>query len=244
MRKLLFSIIGLFFIAINLNAQDNSLGTEQVKMLSQYFQKLNPTLYEIKSDGSFDLKFNTFRGSPYENNKFVVGSVIDGIKKTQSKMYLRYNMYSDEIEIKTNIYIPKAEALIKEAGISCILNNISYYYLGFINEKGTKKYGYLKLIYKGSNYSLYQRLSSHFIPKEDSHDNSYRQPKPASFEKKATYYLKHGNNISFLPTRKKLLYKNYSEMSNILKSYIKKTHPSLKNKSDLIGLVRFLDTKN
>lgn len=245
MRKLLFPTFLLFFIVLNLNAQDNlSLTTEQIQILKNQLKNLNPNLYHLKSDGSLELKLGTFRGSPFENKEFTAGATIDKVNKTKLKAFIRYNMFSDEIEVKSNLYSKKAKALIKTSNLSCVINGTHYHYLNFTNENRAKKYGYLKLIFKGNKYNLYERLTSKYTPKEEDPDSSYRKPEPASFEKKVTYYLKHGNNISFLPTRKKLLYKNYSEMSNILKSYIKKTHPSLKNKSDLIGLVRFLDTKN
>ncbi len=242
MKKLLIATLLFTFVFSNISAQ-NGVNNGQAKMLNQHLQLVNPSLFEKKSDGTFDLNFKNFKGSPFEKNEFVSGTIVDASNKTQTKMYLRYNMYSDEIEIKSNIYMPKANALLKLADLGCIINNVKYNYLGFTNDEGTQKYGYLKLIYKGVNYSLYQRLKSRYIPKEDDHDTSYRRPQPARFEKNITYYLKHDGKITSIPSSKRILFRNYSSISHVLKPYVKKLRPRLKDQNDLLRLVKYLDNK-
>ena len=241
MKKLLFTAIIIALNFSNASAQDDT-AANQYKMLNQHLHSVNPYLFEKDDNGQLKLNFNNFKGSPYENNKYVSGLLVDELNNKKTKVYLRYNIYNDQIEMKTDIYHP-AEAVLREADISCVMNGLSYHFLTFTNDRGSKIDGYLVLLFKGKNYSLYKRLTSKFTPKEEEIDNSYRKAKKASFSLKVSYYIKQGNNISYLPYKKKKLLKNYPELNKNLKTYINKTHPNLKKKDDLIGLVRYLDTQ-
>ena len=204
----------------------------------------NPELFKKNNDGKFILNFNNFRGSPYESNEYLFGHVTDEISQKSVNLFLRYNVYNDIIELKASLEKDeKTIALLKKGDISCVINGKTYNYFNFTNEEGVNKDGYLKLIHKGTNFSLYKRLTARFKAKEMG-DNSYKKQKPATFSKRTSYYLKQGNKVTFLPKKKKALLNNFPSLSKTLKTYLSKVHPNLKNEKDLVSLVKFLDSNN
>lgn len=240
MKKILLTAI-VITLNFTFTIAQNDSASNQYKMLNQHLHNINPYLFEKGENGTYQLNFRAFKGSPYENNKFFTGFITDELNNKKTKMYLRYNIYNDNIEMKADFYHP-AEALLKKNDISCEMNGNSYHFLTFTSDKGYELDGYLILLYKGENYSLYQRLTARFIPKEIGVDNSYKRPKQAKFEQRISYYLKKDGKITYFPYKKRALLKSYPTLSGILKPYISKARPNLKNKSDLIGLVRHLDS--
>ena len=80
-------------------------------------------------------------GSPYLNEEFSRGTI-----KTSSKSYpslLRYNAYTDAIEIKLDAN--KTTQLLLEEGISAVINNQEYKYLNFKSGNSVKN-GYFNII--------------------------------------------------------------------------------------------------
>ncbi|MEM9648769.1 MAG: hypothetical protein AAF969_09820, partial [Bacteroidota bacterium] len=60
-------------------------------------------------------------GSIYFNDRFISGEIRFNGKKERD-MYMRYNAFNDEFEIKnTNLQEDKALALLKNVNISCVL---------------------------------------------------------------------------------------------------------------------------
>jgi len=204
----------------------------------------NPEIFKKDDGGKSILDFGNLKGSPYENNDFLFGHVTDELTNKSVNLFLRYNIYNDNIELKASLETgEKIIALLKKDDISCVISGKSYYYLNFKDEEGSNKEGYLKLRYKGENYSLYQRLTAYFTPRQKG-DNSYKKLKPATFKKRTAYYLKQGNKVTFLPKKKKALLSNFPSLSKTLKTYLSKVHPNLKNEKDLVSLVKFLDSNN
>ena len=248
-------LVLLILVSFGLKAQDqaaNKINAGQLNqkfsysadlLLSQQLRRYNPDLFKENANGTYTLNYKLIKGSPYENNHFQFGKIIDEKNNKLTNTYLRYNIYGDEIELKNSLNNTKAKALLKKHDISCIIKGVHYKYLTFKNNKNIELDGYLKLLYKGKNYNLYQRLTSKFTPKQEA-ENSFTQAIPATFDTNISYYLKQNNGaISFFPNKKRFLLKKFPALSKSLKKYINKYQIRLKDKNDLISLVRFLDTK-
>jgi len=245
MKKILLSFLLVLFVSILGLAQE----TVQQSLRFSYSENFqpnknlrnsNPELFKQKPNGTYILDYINIKGSPYENNAFTIGKVTDESSNKSINLYLRYDMYNDIFELKANLHDNKTAALLKINDLSCKMGNDAYYYLSFIDENHKELNGYLKLLYKGKKYSLYQRLTSHFTPRKEA-INSFTPPVPPTFGKKVSYYVKQGETISFLPYKKKHLLKKYPSQSKVIKTYLSRTRPNLRKKNDLISFVRFLD---
>jgi len=254
MNRILLSISLSFFALLNIKAQDQAasrIGAGQLAqkfsysadlLLSQQLRRYNPDLFKLNESGNYVLNYKLIKGSPYENNQYQPGKIIDEKYHKSTNMFLRYNIYGDEIEIKKSLN-SKAKALLKKHDISCVIKGIPYKFLTFKNSANREIDGYLKLLYKGTKYSLYERLTSRFTPKQEA-ENSFTQATQAFFDTSISYYIEHNGSITFFPNKKKYLIKKYLTLSKGIKSYIKKHHTRLKEKNDMIGLVIFLNKTN
>ena len=71
-----------------------------------------------------------FNGDPYLDSKFYESTVVYFGKTLKEKIFLRYNAFSDEMEMSEKANTQKTgQALIKNSKISCIINKQVYKYL-------------------------------------------------------------------------------------------------------------------
>lgn len=210
-------------------------------LLEQKLRRFNPDIFKPNAKGKYVLDFNHLKGSPYEKNTFSFGHVTDEISNKSVNLYLRYNIYNDEIELKASLQPnEKTIALLKKHDISCVINGRFYKYASFNNEKNKTKDGYLIEIYKGKNYNLYKRLTSTFTPKKIP-KNSYSQIELATFDTKVTYYLQKGNSITYLSNKKKILLREFNN-NFAAKNILRNKGSKLKKENDFLQFVKSLDT--
>jgi len=254
MKNIFLPLVLLILVSLGLNAQDqaaNNISAGQLNqkfsfsadlLLSQQLRRYNPDLFVKNENGKYVLNYKLIKGSPYEKNTFSFGHVTDEISNKSVNLYLRYNIYNDEIELKASLESgKKTVALLKKHDISCTINGKYYKYASFINKNNKTKDGYLIEIYKGKNYNLYKRLTSTFTPKKIP-ENSYSQIEPASFSTNIYYYLQKDNkSITYLPSKKKYLirlFKNNTSLKNLLRH----KNSNLKQEGDFLQIVKSLDS--
>ncbi len=213
-------------------------------LFEEKLRNFNPDLFKPNESGEFVLDFKNFNGSPYEVNSFLFGFVTDEQSNKSVNLYLRYNIYNDEVELKSTLDPDeKLIALLKEHDISCTINGKYYQFASFNDEKNEAINGYLIQIYKGKNYQLFKRLKSTFTPKKVS-ENSFTQAIPAKFDTTVSYYIKQGASILYLPEKKKLLLAEYSNQKSLVKNYLSTKSKTLKDETDFIDFVKLLDSSN
>ena len=79
------------------------------------------------------------KGSPYFITSFTLGSLKQKEEIISKTLYLRYNAFSDEVEIGLSPHQEKAEeAVLKRNDIECTIGNESYQYRLF-KDKTNKK---------------------------------------------------------------------------------------------------------
>lgn len=257
MKKALTSLVATILLFTNVFAQDDAVARINAGQLAfnkftypnnilfeQKLRNFNPDLFKSNQSGEFVLDFKNFKGSPYEMNDFSFGFVTDEQSNKSVNLFLRYNIYNDEIELK--ITLEKDEkiiALLKEHDISCTINGKYYQLASFNDEKNEAINGYLIQIYKGKIFQLFKHLKSTFTPKKVS-ENSFTQPIPARFDTSVSYYLKQGESFQYLPEKKKLLLAKFGNQNVALKNYLNSKSATLKDEIDFIELVKQLDSSN
>lgn len=184
-----------------------------------------------------------YDGTPYNNESFLLGNIYIKDELSASDVALRFNIYSDEIEIKESLQADddKINALIKSPDISVTILRDKYYYVS--KGKGLEKGGYFQVLTTGKKYSLYKKLGKKYYPARKA-KTSFEQDVPAKFDDRATYFI-HFNNGGMveLPDSKKKAYKVFGKSESEVKEYCKERKLDISKEKDLKRVVLYLDNK-
>jgi len=248
MKHLILNMAILLITACSLYSQNNLMNAERLELFGRELAKHqhsrgSSNIYKLNEQGEYVINFDIIKGSPYENNNFLMGLLVDEVGHKNVNIYLRYNIYNDVIEFKEELYSPNTLALLKQKDISCVINGMAYKYLTFTNESNTELDGYLKVLYAGKNYSAYQHLSSHFTPKQAA-ENSFIPGVVPTFDTKSQYFIQQGDSISPLPYKRKEIYKKFPDQADALKPFFSKNKKNLRSAEGAKALTQFLDSKS
>ena len=226
--KFLFTLLFLIFSIFYTSAQF----AEETKTISQL-------LNSIRKNGSNDVvELSKIKGSPYENDAFILGKAANKKTIDSKPYYLRYNIYNDIIEVKEE---NSTIGLIQSLNIYAVINNREYHYEIYSDDNEKTDEGYFISLYKSEKVNVYKRKIKEFIEEQPAKD-SFRQATPPSFKDAEFYYFKKGRVLILLSTKKKEFIKNFPEHKNEITSYIKTEKINLKSEKDLIQLFKYYDS--
>jgi hypothetical protein len=186
-----------------------------------------------------NLTLEDIDGTIYLNENFTLGSLYEDGEEFK-KLYMRYDAYNDEVELKETLGSNVVRAMVKHPIYSCAVNGNEYYYLGYTDEDGNPQKGYLTPVVTGDDYTLFVKHIKVFKegkPAKTSLDNSF----PHRFLDKTEYYVsKTGDVPMFMKTRKSELLSMFSEEDQkAIKSYIKDKRPNVNDGDDLRNLFAY-----
>lgn len=230
--KYLFILLLVFF-ALNITV------AQVVK--SYYNSNYYGAIYIPSGNSNIAIDLSTVKGSPYDNDKFQLGKVLNKLTGESQTFYIRYNIFNDVVELKETPNSPKISGLVKSLNIYAKLNNRKYHYELYENDKSKNNEGYFILMNKGKNISLYLQKSKEFKAKVIAQD-SYHKEKPAIFKDSEKYYFKKDIVLLPLSTNKKDLLIQLSDKENELKKYIKSEKINLKKEKDFVKLFNYYDS--
>lgn len=196
-----------------------------------------------EKDAAFGLtqqQFEDTKGSPYSNEDFLEGKIFKDDKLVKSDIAMRYNLFSDEIEIKNSVSDKTYSALLRDPDIFVKIFNDIYVFIPFegSNEKGH----YFKVSSEGKNFNLYKKES--VVYKEPYYAKStYDVSRSAEWAKSVSYYLvsKKGDFYELPNSRSKII-KAMSSKGKEVKTFMKKEKLDLDEESDLIKLVNYYNS--
>lgn len=224
MKKTVFPliIIGLF-----INATALGQATTRVDLPTEYVR--NTTV------GNNTLPENV-QGSPYFTEGFVAGKVFTEKGDPYSAM-LRYNGYSDQIEMKD---MDKTIALLKRDYISATIAGKKYAIKKY-QAKNSEKQGYFVVLNSGDIQLLIKQEKEFVEGKEAS--TSYGNKVPPKFAEKTTYYIKNGE-LAAVPTKlKKKDILGILENKKELADFVSSNGLKLKKEAEVIKLLNFANQK-
>ena len=177
------------------------------------------------------------QGSPYLNDEFVDGSVYTVNKQKFTDIPLRYNVYNDAVEFKSE------DGKVLEMDSPELVEKVEFggntmVYLPFSNLKKIRN-GFFIVVVEG-NASLYYKPE--IIYKEAVHPAAYKDAEPAMFIKKSDkYYIKIGTSQAKLIASKSDFSEIFNEKWAQTETFIKKNKTKI-NLEDLKELVNFFNT--
>jgi len=197
-------------------------------------------LYVPSGDSNIALDLSTVKGSPYDNDKFQLGKILNKLTRESQTFYIRYNIFNDVVELKETPNSPKISGLVNSLNIYAKVNNKEYHYELYETDNSKNSEGYFILLNKGKNISLYLQKSKEFKDKVIAKD-SYHKEKPATFKDSEKFYFKKGKSLVQVSSKKKVFLKKFPESSNEVSKYMKSEKIDLKSEKDLIKLFKYLD---
>lgn len=184
-----------------------------------------------------------YDGSPYNSTTFLLGNIYINNELTKSDVAMRYNIYSDEMQVKETLQSEDKDitALIKSPDISVTILKDKFIYVP--KGKGLEKGGYFQVETNGKTYSLYKKLGKEYFEASKA-KTSFERDVPAKFEDRITYYIHFSNGgMVFLPKSKKKRYKAFGESEAMVKAYAKERKLDITNEEDLKRVIVYLDNK-
>ena len=187
---------------------------------------------------------NKIKGSPYFDNTFKISEVNYFGTLLNEKIYLRYNAFSDEMESSLNSASDSKNILIKNNKVFCIINGKTYRYLGFKSENNPPAVGYLKELFNGQIFDLYERKTKVYMEATVAR-TSLERSFPARFISKTEYYYSVNNReLNQIKLSKRKILSNLKSHSDLIKSFLVSHGEKLKSSNDLIEMFKFLEKKN
>ncbi len=222
MNRLKIVITGAVFgLLINANAQST-----RVEVPTEVFRN------ELR-DGGLPAKYN---GSPYLNDEFVPGKIIMENTNEYSNGMLRFNAYSDQIEIKK---ADQTSVLLKRPYIKAEINNEIIAIKPF-NEDGRVKNAYFIVLTDGK-YTLLRKEDKIFYPEENDLSSTYSSAKPPRFVDDPKYFFSVNNEpAEKIKLKKKAILKKLSAEDNA-DAIISEKSLNLNKSEDIIQLLNELN---
>lgn len=197
-----------------------------------------------KEDGNkVDIK--KVKGSPYFATAFVPGEV--RYKDKEAKNFqLRYNAFSDEIEVKEKPNTVNYQALLKTPDISATFLGNEYRYLpAFKKENGDQASGYLMVLHKGEKYTLYVQKRKEFREGREAR-TSFESGFPDKFVDEINYFIAEGSQtpVFFKPSKKALHEYAGSIDKKELKKFLKDQDLDPDKEEDLAEIFKYFETRS
>lgn len=227
MKKVIFSfVILLLFVSSSFAQVDYQISSA----LDLYRANKMAT-----GDFSQTISEENIDGSPYLNDEFIAGTVFTTSKLQYVDVPLRYNIFNDDIEFRTN------ENKIMAMATPEIIERVTFgeyemVYAPFASQKKIKR-GFFKVVLKG-NISLYARPQ--ILYQQPEEPGAYKEAKPAKFVTKPdTYYFRNGKNEAIKVDKKSEVIDFFPAHNDEVATFIKKNKIKTNKEADLKELVEY-----
>ena len=210
----------------------------------EYFDNFRTIMNTRNKNGSSTVE--NVKGSPYDNENFLKGTIIFG-EKTYKNVWLRYNIYADEVEVKINASKDKNEeiyALNRDPEISFIIKDEKIRYTDLLRKnKRDKTSGNIVVLFEGENYALYKKKLKLYKESKKA-TTSLQRSFPARFIDSEEYYVKIAEQTPVLIKLKLGDILNFlnDDKKNNVKNYVKENKIAVKKIPQLIQLLKYIDT--
>jgi len=203
----------------------------------------------LKSDGK-TFKYNDINGSPYIDNRqelkyeIPIGKLYTSKFKLVNTLFLRYNAFTDNMELSTiddgiDYYILK-----KKSNSWYIVLGENKYRAYEFSSNGQNQIGFFSIVSeKDTNqYSLLKKEKIIF-KNEVKEKNGFLSSFPAEFRRiKDTYFVKIKERVIRIPKKKKDFFNLFSTKQNELKKFINKNKLKITREKDLFEIINYYNS--
>ncbi len=202
----------------------------------QYTENTNEEIqnYTIRAKS---INLDNTKGSPFENDEFVLGSILSDNSTLISNVYLRYNAHQDEFQIKPTLNVPdmNVQAIKKSTDFFIKMGDEIYTYK--LPQDGFG--GYYQILVEGNNVDLLKKISKKFIEGQNS-VTMMTGNHPNRLIDESSYVVSKDNKIiEVTGSKNKILEAIAGDQKNELKKYTKSEKLNVKKEEDLIKVVNY-----
>jgi len=240
-KILLLAIFSTIFISY---AQDMKTGyldaTSQVmNTLQEHILSTNLISMTIDDEDKSNVVLSEAKGSPFLNQKFESGTVKIISSNDSFGFQMRYNIYSDEIEIQ-DLEKNKLIPVKKESDYVCYIGKDTFKYFEYTDSNAEVTNGYfVELV--ANKASLFLNYKSKFHPAQPA-SSPLLQDKPARFFTSKTYYLFYKEELKLISLKSKKFLESFGILKNQIDSFMKSNKLKPINEADLIKIINYFNS--
>ena len=245
MRVLILSFLCCLSIVFISNAQAVVGEPNQYESTWRSVQVIRDILNKKSKDNPID--FKDIKGSPYLNQKFKMGEYVAN-GKSLGNFYLRYNIYSDEIEVIDEKELNISDGEIKDLGAflkiddsHAIIDNQKFNLVNYVDKNDDFQKAYFQELYSNNGTTLLKRFRCVLTPAQKAQTFN-EADRAAKFNIYEDYYLqtKESQYPELLSLKKSKIVKAFKGKEKSAKEYIATNKLNLKKEDDLVKLIQFV----
>lgn len=178
-------------------------------------------------------------GSPYLNDEFIKGTVYTTSQTKYVDVLLRYNIFSEQIEFKSDD--GPVQALVAPETVEMIeLGNYKIVYVPYALARKIRRSFFMQ-IENGDKAVLLSRPQVFF--EDAKKPAAYQDAEPPKFIRKSDeYYIRIGKEAAVLISNKKDLEEVFPDHKNKVDSFIKKNKVKPNKPERMVKLVRYYNS--
>ncbi|MEM6718621.1 MAG: hypothetical protein AAF611_04885 [Bacteroidota bacterium] len=234
----LLPIAFLVLFANSLIAQISG-APRQFESTSQVYDELFKIMNTRERD-AYEIDWDNVKGSPYLHEEYKLAQFFVG-QKAYGNVMMRFNTYTDEIELMPQQGEEEVGALMKLDDSKIIFGNKTLKLFSYKDEDGNAEKGYFLVLNTAENVKLLLRKKCVFSPSEKAPTANQADRKAKFTQYDYFYILKDGMPVQVTP-KKKAIVKIFPEKKNEIKDYIKSEKLKLKKQQDFAKLVDYIAT--
>lgn len=216
-----------------------SLGVFAQKMTSDEVSQ--NTYISNKTTPIFKGYKNT-QGSIYANEDFQLGSIIKDGKVVANNVGLRYNVQSEEIELKSNLNSAATVANVVQKNSNIHVRIVNNLFVYLVSPDKNQKAGYFMVKEEGEKLTIYKKIIKDFVEGKKS-VNSYSRDVPDTFkEKEQLYIVSETGSLTKLPKSKGKRKKIFQANEEAMKTFIDTNNLNLRKDIDFFKAVAHFNT--
>jgi len=203
--KILFLFLSIVFSASSQTVLQEAPKGDDILAFANFMAKRNPLNDLIFSEvRTRNLVFDpTTVGSPYFNEEFQSCELYYK-EEFAEKLYYRYNMHNDEVELKESPLSETVFALNLDRNITLKAEDLILSLETLNTPKQGVRNGYVNVLYSGKNFKVYERVKTKF--KEGVKAvNSMVRSTPDKFNQFIEYYYQINDErlLQYLPNKRR-----------------------------------------
>ncbi len=179
-------------------------------------------------------------GTPYLNQNFETGSLLNESTVLVSNVVLRYNALHDEFQVKQSVSESdeRLQAVRKTSELFVKMGDDIYTYLLPVNGAG----GYYNILFEGNKINLYKKDSKKFVEGAKS-VNMMTGDHPNRLVDESSYFIiiDDGELVELTGSRNRKLQAIAGKKRNELRKYVKENNLNVNREEDLIQAVNYFN---
>ncbi|AXG68366.1 hypothetical protein KORDIASMS9_00581 [Kordia sp. SMS9] len=187
---------------------------------------------------AYEIDWENVKGSPYLHEEYKLAKFYVA-NKSYGNIMMRFNTYTDEVELMPEEIDGEIGALMKIDGSRVAFGNKMLKLLSYTDEDGNADKGYFLVLNSADNLNLLLKKKCIFSPNEKALTANQADRKAKFTQYDYYYILKDGTPIAVTP-KKKSITSIFPDKKNEIKEYIKSEKLKLKKQEDFAKLVDYI----